>query len=352
MRPCSLHPKLDTSALALAAATLLIFGTALAACDRAPLAPAVPTAPTAPPGPAGREFRLWQDAYIFTAVRSLLAGAQVGQPLWLEMYEFGRPDLVDGLVAAQARGADVRVIVDRTVPASARTADRLAARGLAVRAYPVDDSRHQIDHVKLLISGPAALVGGMNWGSHSWANHDYVLETARADVLLRLRQIFEQDWALSGGHPQPLAPSAGSVAQTAPGEEVRGLLLTAIGQARRTVSAEVFVLTDPDVLMALAAAHRNGVRVRLILDPAQDPNLPSYRLLRAGGLEVRWYPVPPGSKLHAKAALFDGRQLLVGSANWSLGGLSVNHELDLLVDDQLAAQAFTDRFERDWAVSG
>jgi phosphatidylserine/phosphatidylglycerophosphate/cardiolipin synthase-like enzyme len=50
--------------------------------------------------------------------------------------------------------------------------------------------------------------------------------------------------------------------------------------------------------------------------------------------------------------LFDGRRLLVGSANWSQSGLSVNHELDLMSEDPLAAAAFAARFERDWAASG
>jgi phosphatidylserine/phosphatidylglycerophosphate/cardiolipin synthase-like enzyme len=308
--------------------------------------------PAAPSGPAGRDFRLWQDDSIFDAVHSMLRTAAAGEPLWVEMYEFDRPDLEAGLLEAKARGADVRLIVDRTVSVSARTADRLLARGLAVRAYPVDDSRNQIDHVKLLISGAVSLVGGMNWGSHSWANHDYVLQTDRADVLLRLRAVFEQDWALAGGHPAALAPARGAVAQTTPGEEVRDRLLDAIRRASRTVSAEVFVLTDSDVIVALAAAERRGAEVRLLLDPAQDSNLAPYRLLRASGVKVRWYPVPPGAKLHAKAGLFDGQQLLVGSANWSLSGLSVNHELDLLVEDPLAARAFSERFERDWAASG
>jgi phosphatidylserine/phosphatidylglycerophosphate/cardiolipin synthase-like enzyme len=62
--------------------------------------------------------------------------------------------------------------------------------------------------------------------------------------------------------------------------------------------------------------------------------------------------VPPGSKLHAKAALFDGRRLLLGSANWSQSGLSVNHELDLQSDDTQAAAAFARRFEQDWSTSG
>jgi phosphatidylserine/phosphatidylglycerophosphate/cardiolipin synthase-like enzyme len=314
--------------------------------------PACGRAPAAPDRPAGRDFRLWQDSSIFIPVRSLLATAGAGQPLWVEMYEFDRPDLEEALARANGRGADVRLIVDRTIPPSARTADRLSARGLAVRAYPVDDRRHQIDHVKLLISGQDTLVGGMNWGRHSWANHDYAFETSQPDVVRRLRGIFEQDWSLAGGHPAPLGAAPGPVAQTTPGEEIRGMLLAAIRQARRTVSGEVFVLTDADVAAALAAARRRGVQVRILLDPAQDPNLAPYRLLQATGVEVRWYPVPRGTKLHAKAALFDSRRLLVGSANWSLSGLSVNHELDLMVEDPLPARAFSARFERDWVASG
>jgi phosphatidylserine/phosphatidylglycerophosphate/cardiolipin synthase-like enzyme len=325
---------------------LVLFALLLAACGlRSPAGPA-------PPAPAGDHLRLWQDASIFTCVGQLLAGAGAGQPLWVEMYEFGRSDLALALRQARDRGADVRVIVDRTVPQSARTADRLAAAGLAVRAYPVDDHRHQIDHVKLLLTAGSAVVGGMNWGRTSAANHDYAFQTWSGDVLGRLRAIFEQDWALAAGQPAPLPMSAGPVAQTSPGEEVRARLDADLRAARRSVEAEVFVLTDPEAIAGLAAARRRGARVRVLLDPNQDVNRPSHDLLLAAGVEVRWYPVPAGAKLHAKAGLFDGRRLLVGSANWSQSGLSVNHELDLETDDALAAAAFARRFEQDWSTGG
>jgi cardiolipin synthase A/B len=297
-------------------------------------------------------LRLWQDAAIFTCVHRLLDAAAPGQAVWVEMYEFDRPDLMTSLRRARDRGVDVRLIVDRTVSVSARTADTLLGDGLAVRAYPVDDRRHQIDHVKLLLAGDEALVGGMNWGSGSARNHDYAFETGSPAVLARLRDIFQQDWSLSGGRAVPLAAAAGIVAQTTPGEEVRARLLGMLAGARESVDAEVFVLTDADVIAALAAAHRRGVRVRMLLDPGQDVNRPSFNLLRGAGVEVRWYPVPPGAKLHAKAGLFDRRQLLLGSANWSLSGLSVNHELDLLSDDGQATAAFSSRFEQDWSTSG
>src|SRR5215470_2311894 len=311
--------------------------------------PALATGPLASVGPS--TLRLWQDAAIFTLVHQLIVAAEPGDPVWVEMYEFGRADLAAALRQARDRGADVRLIVDRTVRASAETADRLLAAGLAVRAYPVDDRRHQIDHVKLLLVRSRALVGGMNWGATSYRNHDYAYETEAPGVLDRLRAIFRQDWSLSGGQPAPIAAAAGSVGQTSPGEEIRAQLTQSLAAAARSVRAEVFVLTDADVIAALAAAHRRGASVRVLLDPEQDVNRPSFTLLRESGVDVRWYPVPPGAKLHAKAALFDGRRLLVGSANWSLSGLSVNHELDLLFEDAAAAGTFANRFETDWSIS-
>lgn len=305
---------------------------------------------TLPPS-AGATFRLWQDSAIFDVVRRLIDGAADGQAVWVEMYEFGRPDLAAELQKARRLGADVRLIVDRTVSVSARTADRLAAAGMAVRSYPVDDKRHQIDHVKLLLVGETAVVGGMNWGRNSAANHDYALETASREVVGRLRAIFEQDWSLAGGRPAPLAATPGPVAQTAPGQEVRIALTDALRQTRSTVEAEVFVLTDPDVMSELASAQRRGARVRVLLDPGQDVNRQGLSLLRSAGVEVRWYRVSAGTKLHAKAGLFDGQKLLVGSANWSESGLSVNHELDLASEDAQAIAAFAGRFEQDWSVS-
>jgi len=307
---------------------------------------------SSPPATGGATLRLWQDAAIFTVVRRLIDGAAAGQPVWVEMYEFGRPDLAAALQQARGLGVDVRLIVDRTVPVSARTADRLSAEGMAVRSYPVDDKRHQIDHVKLILTGTDALVGGMNWGRTSAVNHDYAFETASPDVLARLRAIFEQDWSLAGGHPAPLAADSGPVAQTAPGQEVRSALTAALRGARRSVEVEIFVLTDPDVISELAAALRRGARVRVLLDPGQDVNRPGVSLLRSVGVEARWYPVPPGAKLHAKAGLFDRRKLLLGSANWSESGLSINHELDVLSEEPAATADFASRFEKDWSASG
>jgi phosphatidylserine/phosphatidylglycerophosphate/cardiolipin synthase-like enzyme len=291
---------------------------------------------------------LWQDASIFKLVARLIASAHFR--VMVEMYELGRRDITYALGSARTRGVDVRVITDPTVKASRRSAALLDGMQVPERVYPVDDVRHQIDHVKLLIADGEALVGGMNWGAHSYRNHDYALETRVPAEIDRLVHIFDQDWDLAGGHPAPLASASSEIAQTTPGEEIRAMLEGALSHARARVLAEVYTLTDAEVVAGLAAAHRRGAQVRVLLDSNQSYNRHAYAVLSSSGVEVRWYPIPKGELLHAKIGLFDG-ELVLGSANWTLSGLGVNHELDIETQDPSAVSAYASRFGSDWSRS-
>jgi cardiolipin synthase len=305
---------------------------------------ALPTSGSGRPEPV----TLWQDAQIFQLVGKLIESARIR--VMVEMYELGRQDLVSALGSARARGVAVQVITDPTVNASRRSAVLLDRLEVPERVYPVDDVRHQIDHVKLLIADGEAVVGGMNWGAHSDRNHDYVLETRVQTEISRLARIFDQDWDLAGGRPAPLAPAQSKIAQTAPGEEIRTMLEGSLGRARVRVLAEVYTFTDPEVIAGLAAAHRRGALVRVLLDPNQPYNRHAYAVLSSSGVGVRWYPVPKGALLHAKIGLFDG-ELILGSANWTLSGLGVNHELDIETQDPHAVSAYGSRFDSDWSRS-
>jgi phosphatidylserine/phosphatidylglycerophosphate/cardiolipin synthase-like enzyme len=204
--------------------------------------------------------------------------------------------------------------------------------------------------VKLLIVDAEAVVGGMNWGAHSDRNHDYALETRIGFEVGRLAQVFAQDWALARGHPSPLPATVALIAQTAPGDEIRQMLEHALSRAVHRVLAEVYTRTDARVIAELVQAHRRGADVRVVLDPNQAYNLHAAVMLGAGGVAVRWYPVPRGVLLHAKVGLFDG-WLVLGSANWTVSGLGVNHELDIQTEDPQAIGAYGSRFELDWARS-
>src|SRR5713101_4250207 len=327
---------------------ILLLAVCLTACSIVGSAARVASAAQVVAGPP-EQVMLWQDAGIFRLVSRLIGSSRTR--VMVEMYELGRRDVVSALGSAQARGVAVRVITDPTVRASRRSGAALDSLGVAERVYPVDDVRHQIDHVKLLIADDEAVVGGMNWGAHSDRNHDYVLETSDAIEVDRLVRIFEQDWSLAGGEPRLVPPDTASrVAQTAPGEEIRHMLTAAFRSARVRLWAEVYTLTDSDVLLALASAHQRGVDVKVLLDPSQPYNRHSFDGLRSAGVPVRWYPVPPGTLLHAKIGLFDA-ELLLGSANWTYSGLDVNHELDVETQDAQAVAAYGSRFRLDWARS-
>src|SRR5579859_2793467 len=208
--------------------SILWFSFSISACGGTAAA-----APSSASAKTGSE-RLWQDAGIFQPVQDQVQGARVR--VWVEMYEFDRDDIAAWLVAARERDLDVRVIYDPSVAVSQARAARLRLAGIPTRPYPLDDRAHQIDHVKLLLTESRALVGGMNWGRTSAANHDYAIETGSLSWLASLAAIFEQDWTLAGGHPGRAAYDtpllAEGVVETTPGAGIRGLLQADLAATR------------------------------------------------------------------------------------------------------------------------
>lgn len=352
------HLSLPHRARLAGAALLLVCG--LAACVPAgsEAAPAAAGTTASYPTAAGPPIRAGDDtlqvlsrgAVAFPVIRDLVAAAR--RRVDVEVYEFGRSDLAEALVATRRRGVDVTLVTDPTVPASAATAARLRAAGVEVVLYPV--RREMIDHVKLLVvdGGAAAVVGGINWGESSGRNHDFDA-LVRGPAAANLERVFLRDLA-TAGRPVAVPPATVdaevTVATTLPDTEIGPLAVELVDGARSTLDLELFVLTDARAVHALARAHRRGVRVRLLLDPDERPSDPSAALLRSAGVEVRLYR-GSGEKLHAKAAVADGARILFGSANWTGGGFIRNHELDIRFDSAGAAATLLTAMRADWDAS-
>lgn len=286
----------------------------------------------------------------FTVLRSLIDGARVS--IHVEIYEFQRQDLAGALSAALRRGVAVTVIDDPSELGSVATATMLRAQGVAVVDYPI--RREMIDHVKLMVvDGRVAVVGGINWGTSSPANHDYDAEVG-GPVVANLDRVFLRDLVTCGRDasvPDAVTDASIIAAATLPGAEIRPLALGLIDAARRSLDLELFVLTDTGIVHALESAAQRGVRVRVLLDPSQPSSDPSFTALREAGVDVRWYR-SRGELLHAKAMVADGSAVLFGSANWSGGGFARNHELDIEIPAARAvAAAMLAQMHLDWAAS-
>jgi phosphatidylserine/phosphatidylglycerophosphate/cardiolipin synthase-like enzyme len=294
---------------------------------------------------------LRSGAATFARLRALIDGARLS--IHVEIYEFGQRPLAVALVNARRRGVAVTVIDDPSELASVATAALLRAHGVDVVDYPVRSQ--MIDHVKLLVvDAQVAVVGGINWGVNSPANHDYDAEV-RGPVVANLDRVFSRDLVTCGREitvRDAAADPSIIVAATLPGAEIRPLALGLIDGALHTLDLELFVLTDTGVVHALEAAATRGVKVRVLLDPSQPSSDPSYAALLADGIEVRWYRTH-GELLHAKAIVADGTSVLFGSANWSGGGFARNHELDIELPAASAVAAeMLAQMELDWVASG
>ena len=331
---------------------------ALAGCDAAQAAgPGSVPAPAALLGPAppvavgaDQVTVLRSGPLTFGRLRSLIDGAKTS--VHVEIYEFGQPGLAAALIRAQQRGVTVTVIADPSELSSVATATLLRAHGVDVVGYPVRSQ--MIDHVKLLVVDQhVAVVGGINWGVRSPANHDYDAQLT-GPVVANLDRVFLRDLVTCGrdvavpdAHPDPSVV----VAATLPGAEIRPLALALINGARRSLDLELFVLTDTGIVHALEAAASRGVHVRILLDPSQPSSTPSYAALRRGDIDVRWYR-SRGELLHAKAIVADATSVLFGSANWSGGGFARNHELDIDIPSAPGvAAAMLAQMDLDWTAS-
>ncbi len=329
----------------------------IAACAAGPVPPAAahPPAPLLGPAPtvlAGSDqvTLLRSGAATFARIRLLIDGAR--SSVHVEVYEFGQRGLATALIDAERRGVAVSVIDDPSELSSVATAATLRAQGVDVLDYPV--RAQMIDHVKLLVvDARVAVVGGINWGVKSPANHDYDAEL-RGPVVRNLDRVFVRDLVTCGRDasvPDPVRDPSIVVAATLPGAEIRPLALGLIDGALHSLDLELFVLTDTGVVHALEAAGLRGVAVRVLLDPSQPSSDPAYAALRAGGIPVRWYR-SRGELLHAKAIVADRASILFGSANWSGGGFARNHELDIemAAAPEVAAQMLA-QMDLDWAAS-
>jgi len=351
------------------------------------------------------------DGEAYDAMADLLGRAE--HSIRLEFFLFGGPHadrMIDRMAQKRAEGVEVRVTLDRAqgrgllplVRRECRAAyRRLKALNIDVvlsdrRPFPNSPNKAPMAHNKfIVVDDREALVGGMNVGAIFFRHHDVMIKLT-GPTAQRLGQQFDYDrqFVLHAELPRPegsppVPPFRGTqdaATPLAPGQSWVRLLGTGVGRrttnqallhnlraARSSVCVALCEMGATDLLDELIAAERRGVDVRILLDPLSvEEYLPAWlgalrgrtplsgilnasaveKLLRCAGVALRLYRV--GSDfclMHLKMALFDGRSAIVGSTNWTRGGLEWVGETDVElhggpVIEQLAAQ-----FEQDWRRS-
>jgi phosphatidylserine/phosphatidylglycerophosphate/cardiolipin synthase-like enzyme len=126
-----------------------------------------------------------------------------------------------------------------------------------------------------------------------------------------------------------------------------------IDSARESISILVFDWRwYPDALgteiskfnQAIASAVRRGVRVQSITNNRKVPET-----LKARGVDARF--LIQDKLMHAKIMLIDSNISIVGSHNYTNSGVSLNHEVSLVVDSPVVNLELSQYFTRLWQSS-
>ena len=275
------------------------------------------------------------------------------------------------LIDASGRGVAVHVIYDGFANLVVKRDFFEFPPPIKVLKYPVWAARWQFfnprrlgrDHRKILVvDDTVGFVGGYNIGSlyaTQWRDTHLRID---GPAVWDLENAFIDFWNMRrrGGQPElkPIA-SAGWHPQIRAHRNVplqlmypiRGMYLEAIDRAHRTIDiTAAYFIPDRDILDALLAASRRGVRVRILVPKVSNHVLTDwlsrgfYGSLLRGGIEIHRYT---DHMVHAKTATIDGQWTTIGTANIDRLSLTGNYEINLEILDEGLAQGMYDIFTND-----
>lgn len=348
---------------------------------------------------SGNRVRLLRDGpATFEAMLELIANAQ--HHVVLESYIF-RSDMIGerfatALLEAAQRGVETRVLMDWIgIRGTSRSfIAKLRKGGIAVRVFNPPTVRPFLvprDHRKLLVVddtvGVTGGVGiGREWamgkqrrgrtisGSH-WRDTAVRIEGPAAQDM---KNAFEDMWRRAdkgskrerrgsqrmvrrrarGAYLDP-ATDTPSLVGIIEGEPLRlrvarSLQMQAIAAERSIWIASAYFVPSPSEVEALTGAARDGVDVRILVPSRNDHPWVTmltrryYRRLLANGVRIwEW----KGEMMHAKSSVVDGRWVRVGSTDFNPLGVSINYELDAVIQDSAIGAEAESMFLNDLAES-
>jgi len=129
-------------------------------------------------------------------------------------------------------------------------------------------------------------------------------------------------------------------------------VLEAINGATKSLRIKMFVFSDPEVLKAVIAAQKRGVKVQVMLNPArrsgEADNEETRARLTEGGVEVL-DSNPTFDLTHEKSMVVDDTDAFVKSLNWATENFTETRDYAVVTSRESEVKEITDCFEADWS---
>ncbi len=127
--------------------------------------------------------------------------------------------------------------------------------------------------------------------------------------------------------------------------------LDAINAAKKSLQVKMFVFSDPVLLNTVVAAHKRGVKVRVMLNAArrdgEDDNKEVRKALELAGIEVK--DSNPGFGItHEKSMVVDETIAYVKSLNWATQNLTETRDYAITTTHPHGVGEVIACFDADW----
>jgi len=128
-------------------------------------------------------------------------------------------------------------------------------------------------------------------------------------------------------------------------------IVDAINRAPKSLRIKMFVFSDAGLLQAVIGAHKRGVKVRIMLNPArrsgEKENDESRELLASEGVEVI-DSNPAFDLTHEKSMVVDDETAYVKSLNWETKNLTETRDYAVVTSNRHEVDEVIECFEADW----
>ena len=274
------------------------------------------------------------------------------QSINIRMFLFTDPAMVQAVVAAEARGVKVRVMLN---PArrdgsaeNEETRKALSDTGVEVRdSSPAFALTHQ---KSMVIDGAIGYVESLNWETRDLTQtRDYAVVTTRALEVAEMLRCFECDWV-----QQPFKPDPKSSLIWCPNNG-RVRVAEFIDAARHTLWLQNERYQDTVIIERLVRAIERGVKVHIMARPPHNlkkgkliEGVGGLRIMRDVGAKVHRLK---HLKLHGKMLLADEARAIIGSINLAPGSFDERRELAIETDAHAVIHRLKEVTRLDWESS-
>jgi len=128
-------------------------------------------------------------------------------------------------------------------------------------------------------------------------------------------------------------------------------ILEAIDHAKKSLRIKMFLFSDPQLLHAVIAAHRRGVKVRIMLNPArrsgEKENADVRKTLTDAAIEVI-DSNPAFDVTHEKSMVVDDHTAFIQSLNWETKNLTETRDYAVVTSHGHEVNEVMECFDADW----